>query len=94
MEGSREGAVGKWRAAGRGLLEKCHISDVDVLGLLDLANSYCEERLKQKCEEIICQGISVDNVAMLYAAAIKFEAKVWVSARECVYVCVCVCVCF
>jgi RCC1 and BTB domain-containing protein len=45
-------------------------------GLLDLANAYCEDRLKQKCEEIICQGISVENVAMLYAAAIKFEAKV------------------
>lgn len=47
-----------------------------VAGLLDLANAYCEMPLKRKCEQIICQGISVDNVAMLYAAAIKFEAKV------------------
>ncbi|XP_070173563.1 RCC1 and BTB domain-containing protein 1-like isoform X3 [Littorina saxatilis] len=47
----------------------------EAIGLLDLANAYCEERLKHKCEEIICQGISVENVAMLYAAAIKFEAK-------------------
>ncbi|XP_076453620.1 RCC1 and BTB domain-containing protein 1-like [Babylonia areolata] len=47
----------------------------EAINLLDLANAYCEDRLKQKCEEIICQGISVDNVAMLYAAAIKFQAK-------------------
>nr|KAG5699291.1 hypothetical protein BaRGS_000493 [Batillaria attramentaria] len=47
----------------------------EAIGLLDLANAYCEVQLKHKCEQIICQGISVDNVAMLYAAAIKFEAK-------------------
>ena len=46
------------------------------LGLLDLANAYCELRLKQQCEQIIKKGITTDNVAMLYAAAIKFEAKV------------------
>ncbi|KAH9370610.1 hypothetical protein HPB48_010727 [Haemaphysalis longicornis] len=48
----------------------------DAIGLLDLANSYCEAQLKRHCERIIMHGVLVDNVAMLYAAAIKFEAKV------------------
>ncbi len=47
-----------------------------VAGLLDLANSYCEAALKRVCERIIKQGITIDNAAMLYAAAIKYEAKV------------------
>ena len=41
------------------------------VGLLDLANSYCEQQLKRRCERIIKQGITVENVAMLYATAIK-----------------------
>ena len=45
-------------------------------GLLDLANAYCETRLKHICERIIRQGIGVDNAAMLYSAAIKYDAKV------------------
>ena len=45
-------------------------------GLLDLANAYCEPILKKQCEQIIRHGITVQNVAMLYAASIKFEAKV------------------
>lgn len=45
-------------------------------GLLELANSYCETSLKKECEQIIKQGITVENAAMLYAAAIKFDAKV------------------
>lgn len=65
----------------RAFLQYLYTDTVDLkpeeaIGLLDLANSYCETQLKHKCEQIICQGISVDNVAMLYAAAIKFEAKV------------------
>ena len=47
----------------------------DAIGLLDLANSYCELGLKKECEQIIKQGIGIDNAAMLYAAAIKYE--VW-----------------
>lgn len=47
----------------------------DAIGLLDLANSYCETQLKRHCERIIKNGILVENVAMLYAAAIKFDAK-------------------
>ncbi|KAK3601331.1 hypothetical protein CHS0354_011933 [Potamilus streckersoni] len=47
----------------------------EAIGLLDLANAYCEMTLKKHCEQIIRQGITVENVAMLYAAAIKFSAK-------------------
>ena len=47
-----------------------------MIGLLDLANAYCEPILKKQCEQIIRHGITVQNVAMLYAASIKFEAKV------------------
>lgn len=47
----------------------------DAIGLLDLANAYCETRLKRLCERCIRQGITIDNAAMLYAAAIKFDAR-------------------
>ena len=47
-----------------------------IAGLLDLANAYCESQLKRVCERIIKQGITIENTAMLYAAAIKYEAKV------------------
>ena len=47
----------------------------DAIGLLDLANSYCEQQLKRRCERIIRQGITVDNVAMLYATAIKYQVQ-------------------
>ena len=47
----------------------------DAIGLLDLANSYCEANLKRRCEELIMQGITVENAAMLYATAIKYLAK-------------------
>ena len=47
----------------------------DAIGLLDLANSYCELGLKKECEQIIKQGIGIENAAMLYAAAIKYEVS-------------------
>ncbi|XP_077527019.1 RCC1 and BTB domain-containing protein 1-like isoform X1 [Haemaphysalis longicornis] len=47
----------------------------DAIGLLDLVNSYCEAQLKRHYERIIMHGVLVDNVAMMYAAAIKLEAK-------------------
>ena len=55
--------------------EKIELPPEECLGLLDLANSYCENVLKRKCEELIRQGITVQNVAMLYATAIKYQAK-------------------
>ena len=45
-------------------------------GLLDLATSYCEERLKEKCEEVIKHSVTVDNTAMLYEVATKYKAEV------------------
>ncbi|KAK0066591.1 RCC1 and BTB domain-containing protein 1 [Biomphalaria pfeifferi] len=64
----------------KAFLKYLYTDDVDLspdeaIGLLDLSNSYCEELLKMKCESLIRQSISVDNVAMLYAAAIKFGAQ-------------------
>ncbi|CAH1803231.1 unnamed protein product, partial [Owenia fusiformis] len=55
--------------------DKVNLSPEDAIGLLDLANSYCEIELKHQCEKIIKQGISVENAAMLYAAAVKYEAE-------------------
>lgn len=46
----------------------------DAIGLLDLANAYCEQQLKCICESILSRSVAVDNAAMLYAAAIKYEA--------------------
>lgn len=47
----------------------------DIVGLLDLANSYCEWTLKRKCELLIRQKIDIRNVAHLYALATKLEAR-------------------
>lgn len=63
----------------RAFLQYLYTDEVDLLpedaiGLLDLANSYCEAQLKRRCEGLIRQGITVENVAMLYATAIKFNA--------------------
>ncbi|OQR73389.1 RCC1 and BTB domain-containing protein 1-like [Tropilaelaps mercedesae] len=51
------------------------LSPEDAIGLLDLANAYCEIGLKVHCQKIIKNGILVENCALLYAAAIKYEAK-------------------
>ena len=58
-----------------------------LAGLLDLANSYCETQLKRLCERIIKQGITVDNAAMLLAAALKYEAVVRSEPRICFLKC-------
>uniref|UniRef100_UPI003590129A RCC1 and BTB domain-containing protein 1 isoform X2 n=1 Tax=Myxine glutinosa TaxID=7769 RepID=UPI003590129A len=47
----------------------------DAIGLLDLATSYCEQGLKRLCQQIIKQGISVENAVMLLDAAMKYDAK-------------------
>ena len=54
----------------------------DAIGLLDLANSYCELGLKKECEQIIKQGIGIDNAAMLYAAAIKYEVSMILRCKD------------
>ena len=47
-----------------------------ILGLLDLANAYCEPQLKRLSEMIIKNGITVQNAIMLLAAALKYDAEV------------------
>lgn len=46
-----------------------------AIGLLALSDSYCLLRLKELCENIIMKGVSIDTVAMLIAAAEKYNAK-------------------
>ncbi len=63
----------------RAFLEYLYTDEVnlcpeDAVGLLDLANAYCETELKKRCEGLIKQGITVDNVAMLYQTALQFSA--------------------
>lgn len=55
--------------------DQVNLKPEEAIGLLDLANAYCEASLKRMCEQIIKKGITTENVAMLYAAAVKFEAK-------------------
>ncbi|XP_063067655.1 RCC1 and BTB domain-containing protein 1 [Engraulis encrasicolus] len=47
----------------------------DAIGLLDLATSYCENRLKRLCQHIIKRGITVDNAFILLSAAIRYDAE-------------------
>ena len=47
-----------------------------VSGLLDLATSYCENRLKRLCQNLIKRGITVDNAFSLLAAAVRYDAEV------------------
>lgn len=47
----------------------------EALGLLDLANAYCESELKSRCQQLIRQSVSVENVATLYATGMKYEAQ-------------------
>lgn len=51
------------------------INPEDAVGLLDLADSYCEPRLKKLCESVIKKGITIETVAMMLSAAIKYNAK-------------------
>ena len=48
-----------------------------ILGLLDLADSYCEAELKKRCERLLWQRVSTDNVAVFLAVAAKYKAEVW-----------------
>lgn len=49
---------------------------LSVTGLLDLATSYCENRLKKLCQHIIKRGITVENAFSLLSAAIRYDAEV------------------
>lgn len=47
-----------------------------TIDLLKLANYYCETRLRNECETLIKQSITIDNASRLYASAISYNAKV------------------
>ncbi|XP_063284706.1 RCC1 and BTB domain-containing protein 1 [Pelobates fuscus] len=47
----------------------------DAIGLLDLATSYCENRLKKLCQHLIKRGITVENAFLLLSAAVRYEAE-------------------
>lgn len=47
----------------------------DAIGLLDLANAYCEPQLKRLSEKIIKNGITIQNAIILLAAARKYDAS-------------------
>ena len=49
---------------------------VRLTGLLDLATSYCENRLKRLCQHIIKRGITVANAFSLLSAAVRYDAEV------------------
>ncbi|XP_061925741.1 RCC1 and BTB domain-containing protein 1 isoform X2 [Entelurus aequoreus] len=47
----------------------------DAIGLLDLATSYCENRLKRLCQHVIKRGITVENAFTLLSAAVRYDAE-------------------
>ncbi|XP_049608712.1 RCC1 and BTB domain-containing protein 1 [Syngnathus scovelli] len=47
----------------------------DAIGLLDLATSYCESRLKHLCQQIIKRGITIKNAFALFSSAKQFDAE-------------------
>ncbi|XP_061463541.1 RCC1 and BTB domain-containing protein 1 isoform X2 [Rhineura floridana] len=47
----------------------------DAIGLLDLATSYCENRLKKLCQHLIKRGITVENAFSLLSAAVRYDAE-------------------
>lgn len=47
-----------------------------LLGLLDLATFYRENRLKKLCQQTIKQGICEENAIALLSAAVKYDAQV------------------
>ncbi|GFG32082.1 hypothetical protein Cfor_08566 [Coptotermes formosanus] len=55
--------------------DEVNLPPESALELLDLANAYCETQLKRRCEQIIKQGITVENAVVLYSTAIAYEAK-------------------
>ncbi|XP_064826628.1 RCC1 and BTB domain-containing protein 1-like isoform X3 [Oncorhynchus masou masou] len=64
----------------RSFLEFLYTDNVDLppedaIGLLDLATSYCENRLKRLCQHIIKRGITVENAFSLLSAAVRYDAE-------------------
>nr|XP_020652423.1 RCC1 and BTB domain-containing protein 1 isoform X2 [Pogona vitticeps] len=64
----------------RAFLEYLYTDNVDLppedaIGLLDLATSYCENRLKKLCQHLIKRGITVENAFSLLSAAVRYDAE-------------------
>uniref|UniRef100_F1L139 RCC1 and BTB domain-containing protein 1 n=1 Tax=Ascaris suum TaxID=6253 RepID=F1L139_ASCSU len=55
--------------------DELHIDIEDAVGLLDLANCYCENELKHRCSQFIKKSVSIENAATFYASALRFEVK-------------------
>ncbi|XP_076242589.1 RCC1 and BTB domain-containing protein 1-like isoform X2 [Calliopsis andreniformis] len=49
--------------------------DLSVKDVVELAHTYCENRLKRVCIEIMKNNISAENVSILYTEAVKYNAK-------------------
>ncbi|CAJ0922686.1 unnamed protein product, partial [Mesorhabditis belari] len=46
----------------------------DAIGLLELSNCYLEMDLKARCASLLRKSVCIDNAAVLYSAALKFDA--------------------
>ncbi|XP_018311637.1 RCC1 and BTB domain-containing protein 1 [Mycetomoellerius zeteki] len=46
-----------------------------VVGLLDLADAYCESDLRKKCFQMLKKEITVPNVVYLYTIAVKYNEE-------------------
>ncbi|XP_021955121.1 RCC1 and BTB domain-containing protein 1 isoform X1 [Folsomia candida] len=55
--------------------DKIDLPAEEAVDLLKLANYYCEVKLRNQCEVLIKQSITIDNAARLYASAILYNAK-------------------
>lgn len=44
-----------------------------TVGLLELANCYCEEKLKAECCVLLEKLLSVENAAQIYALAVRYN---------------------
>jgi RCC1 and BTB domain-containing protein len=51
------------------------IKPEEAIDLLDLANSYLEEELKEKCVNLMKNELKVENFCVIYSAAVEYESK-------------------
>jgi hypothetical protein len=52
-----------------------YVSNEETIGLLDLSHFYLEEKLKQKCIDIIANELTVENVCPYYLSALKYKSQ-------------------
>ena len=51
------------------------VSGDTLIGLYELANLYCDEVLKEACEEAMANQITSENCLRLYSVALQYERK-------------------